>query len=75
MSSEDKFSTIKVIHFSGKQINWKVWIKKLLDHNINKGQKKISQRKKPAQDDEKYLYTIINQSEKKEKFRELNEDS
>ena len=76
--SEDKGTTsIKVIPFSGKAIDWPVWSEKFLARARRKGYKKILLGKEVVPDDEADLSTIADAGERKrkEKLRELNEDA
>ena len=76
--SEDRGTTsIKVIPFSGKAVDWPVWSEKFLARARRKGYKKILLGKEKVPDDATDLNAIIDADEKKkkEKLRELNEDA
>ena len=76
--SEDRGTTsIKVIPFSGKAVDWPVWSEKFLARARRKGYKKILLGKEVVPDDSADLSNIDNEEERKgnEKLRELNEDA
>ncbi len=76
--SDNKGSTsIKVIPFSGKAIDWPVWREKFLARARRKGYKVILLGKELVPDDNEDLSLITDAEEKKkkEKLRELNEDA
>ena len=76
MSDEQGTTSIKVIPFSGKAVDWPVWSEKFLAQARRKGYKKILLGEEVVPDDAENLDAIINQNEKKkEKLRELNEDA
>ena len=76
--SEDRGTTsIKVIPFSGKAVDWPVWSEKFLARARRKGYKKILLGKEVVPDDSADLSNINDEEERKgnEKLRELNEDA
>ena len=76
--SEDRGTTsIKVIPFSGKAVDWPVWSEKFLARARRKGYKKILLGKEAVPDDSTDLSSIDNEEERKgnEKLHELNEDA
>ena len=76
--SEDRGATsIKVIPFSGKAIDWPVWSEKFLARARRKGYKKNLLGKEEVPDDETDLSTFDDAEERKakKKLRELNEDA
>jgi len=77
MSDDRGTTSIKVIPFSGKAVDWPVWSEKFLARARRKGSKKILLGKEEVPDDATDLNTIIDADEKKkkEKLRELNEDT
>ena len=77
MSDDRGTTSIKVIPFSGKAVDWPVWSEKFLARARRKGYKKILLGKEVVPDDATDLTTIIDADErkKKEKVRELNEDA
>ena len=75
--SDEKISTIKVIPFSGKQVDWQVWSEKFLARSRRKGYKSILQGKAVVPPDSLSLASIADTDSRKEKqkLRDLNEEA
>ena len=75
--SDEKISTIKVIPFSGKQVDWQVWSEKFLARSRRKGYKSILQGKAVVPPDCLSLVSIADTDSRKEKqkLRDLNEEA
>ena len=75
--SEEKVSMIKVIPFSGKQVDWQVWSKKFLTRSRRKGYNDILQGKDSVPPDSEDLTAISDDDtcKAKEKLRDLNEEA
>jgi len=66
MSDDRETTSIKVIPFSGKAVDWPVWSEKFLARARRKDYKKILLGKEVVLDDATDLNTIIDADEKKE---------
>ena len=66
MSEGRGTTSIKVIPFSGKAVDWPVWSEKFLARTRRKGYKKILLGKEVVPDDATNLNTIFDADEKKE---------
>ena len=77
MSNDKGTTSIRVIPFSGKAVDWPIWSEKFLARARRKGYKKILLGKETVPDDSMDLSAITNADDRKrmEELRELNEDA
>ena len=74
--SEENVSSIKVIPFSGKAVDWPVWSEKFLARARRKGYKKILLGKTAVPDEDEDLSTLTTKEKKEqEQIRDLNEEA